>query len=84
MISVTLFQREIPPLEYLGLDIFCKKRLFQMLGQKFLFQEFSVMVKCMSLSTHAYRKFSCYVHKSKQLAEGEARTRNPWITNAVL
>ena len=38
-----------------------------MLGQKFLFQEFSVMVKCKSLSTHAYRKLSCYTHKSKQL-----------------
>ena len=64
MISDT-FQREIPPLEYLGLDILCQKRLFQMLGQKLLFQEFSVIVNCLSLSTHAHRKFSCYAHKSK-------------------
>ena len=42
-----------------------QKRLFQMLGQKFLFQEFSVIVNCLSLSTHAHRKFSCYAHKSK-------------------
>ena len=34
-----------------------------MLGQKFLFQKFSVMVKCISLSAHACRKFSCNTHK---------------------
>ena len=59
------FQREIPALEYLGLDILYQKRLFQMHEQKFLFQEFLVIVNCVSLSTHAHRKFSCYVHKSK-------------------
>ena len=69
MISVTLFQREIPPLEYLRLDILYQKILFQTFGQKFLFQEFSVMVKCASLSTHGYRKFNCYAHKSKQLSK---------------
>ena len=40
MMGETLFQREIPPLEYLRLDILYQKRLFHMLGQNFLFQEF--------------------------------------------
>ena len=65
MIRVTLFHY----LEYLRLDILYQKTLFQVFGQKFLFQEFLVMVKCVSVSTHGYRKFNCYAQKSKQLTK---------------
>ena len=68
MIRMTLFHY-LEYLNWLKLDILYQKILFQVFGQKLLFQEFPVVVTCVSLSTHGYRKFNCCAQKSKQLTK---------------